>query len=176
MGFWDVTKRLVIGQPAFQEPPKPNEWSDNDEPTADYADEVAAKREEHVGLRDAHGVKQIPEAAIRSAKYDLSGDHVEVWATIHNASDRVIELDKIMVAGQKWELDYVLQPGAEREFSVYKGAVLTHNSYNRAELYYKDQATGDYFCANHIVQYDYHAQTKTYNIVGMTIMRPIRDV
>ena len=176
MGFWDVTKRLVMGQPAFQVPPDDKQWDDSDEPTVDFAEERAAKREEVRGLHDGGGIKRIPEVAVRTVKHHLSGNTVEVWAMIHNVSDRVIELDKVLLLGQKRELDYILKPGAERELSVYKGPVMTHDHYKKAELYYKDEVTGDCFCATHAVHYEYESHNNTYNVNGLTIIRPIRDI
>ncbi len=173
MGAWDVFKNLVAGKPGFEAEPD-HTW-DDDKPTADFVEERQAKREEAKGLYNSGGVKQIPEAGVVRVKYNLSGTNVEVWATVKNLSDRPIELDKITLCGQRRELDYPLQPGGEREFSVYKGPSLAHDSYRSAELYYKDVGTGDYFRADHYVEYHFE-QNGTYNVNSLELKRPIHDV
>ncbi len=172
MGAWDVFRNLIAGKPGF-EAPKQDSW-DGDAPTLDYAEERQMKREEAKGLYEG-GVKQIPEVAVVRVKYNLSGTNTEVWATVRNMSSRPIELDKINLCGQRKELDYPLQPGGEREFSVYKGPSLTHDSYKNSELYYKDSQTGDYFRADHFVEY--HLESNgTYNVNSLELKRPIHDV
>ena len=175
MGFWDVTKRLVMGQPGFEEPQRRNEW-DDDAPTADFAEERQQKRDESQGLHDRSGTKRIPEVAAGHTSYHLSGNHVEVRVVFHNTSSRQVELDKMTLCGQKHELDYRLSPGASREFLVYSGPILTHGNYKKAELYYKDSETGDYFCADHSVSYEYESHNSTYNVNSLALLRPIRDV
>lgn len=177
MGFWGGLGKLIAGKPVFEEPKNEGhgDW-DDDAPTADYAEDRQIKREESQGLYNASGVKQIPEASVERVKYVISGDNTEVWATIGNQSQRAIELDKIMLCGQMKELDYPLQPGANREFSVYKGKSLKHDSYTKANLFYKDVQTGDYFRADHLVEYHYEAQPDEYYVESMELIRPINDV
>lgn len=178
MGFWGGLGKLVAGKPVFEESRSEGHddgW-ENDAPTTDYAEERQAKKEESRGLYDESGVKQIPEAGVIHVKYNLSGTNVEVWATVRNHSTRNIELDKIMICGQKRELDYPLSPGAEREFSVYKGPFLMNDGYKRAELYYKDVQTGDYFRADHVIEYHYDAQSRAYHVNSLELIRPIYDV
>lgn len=175
-----ILKNLLLGKPAFEEPKQQNpdnKW-DNDAPTADFAEERQAKREAaaNAGLHDESGVKQIPVAQVAHVKYDWNehGD-MEIWAAIRNNSQRDVELDKFVLLGQKVELDYRLSPGGQRDFRLYRGKRPNHDSYKKAELYYKDVATGDYFLAEHIVEYKYEAD-KTYGVVGLELITPIRDV
>ncbi len=184
MGFWNGLGKLISGKPVFDtsspEDAK-NAW-DDDAPTVDYAEERDAKRQEHAGntavsLYDANGNKQIPEAGVSRVKYILSGNAVEVWATIQNHSQsRDLFLDKMTLCGQKWELDYPLGPGAERAFVVYKGSILKNDGYKKAELYYKDAGTGDYFRADHMVEYEYESQDGAYHVNSLELIRPINDI
>jgi hypothetical protein len=177
MGFWDVTKRLIQGKPGFEEPSSNvDDWGD-DAPTVDYAEEREAQKAQAADddLIDDRGYKQIPVVEVVYTKYLISGANMEVWSTIRNQSARELELDKIMMLGTKHELDYRLQPGQQREFRLYSGPRPNHNSYKKAELYYKDMPTGDYFRADHIIDYKYETD-KTYSVVELKLIRPIYDI
>lgn len=177
MSFWDVTKRIIQGKPAFEAPKNQDDWDDNDAPTDDFAEDREAKRVEaaDTGLYDESGNKQIPVVGVTHVKYNMSGPNMDVWATIHNHSERAIELDKMVMLGLKTELDYPLTPGAQREFRVFRGLRPTHDSYKKAELYYKDTQSGDYFRADHLVGYKYEAD-KTYSVQELELLTPINDV
>ena len=178
MSFWDVTKRMIQGKPAFEMPKSDNndDW-DDDAPTTDFAEDREAKRTEKTDqtLYDADGNKHIPTAGVVHTKYTLSGSNTEVWATIHNHSDRSVTLDKFMLLGQRTDIGYELAAGLERDFRVYHGPSMTHDNYKKAELYYKDTQTGDYFKADHLIGYKYEAD-KTYNVDELELLTPINDV
>lgn len=178
MSFWDITRRLIQGKPAFEAPKPEDDW--DDAPTTDFSEDRKAKRAEaneanDTDLHDANGRKQIPVVGVTQAKYDTSGPNMDVWATIHNHSKRAIELDKMVMMGARVELDYPLAPGAQREFRVYRGPRPAHDSYKKAELYYKDTLSGDYFRADHLIGYKYEAD-KTYSIQELELLTPINDV
>lgn len=188
MGFWQTVGRIMQGETAFEVPqsPRSDAWDDDDSPTDDYAEERAFKQEHATqpgvstpsanGLYDSHGVKHIPVAAVDRLKCHEKGDRMEVWAILENRSDRPIELDKIIVCGQREELDYILGPGGQRQVLIYRGLKMTHDSYKKAELYYKDTQTGDYFRADHLIEYHYEAAEKHYTIDELKLLMPIRDV
>lgn len=177
MGFWDVTKRVLQGKPGFQTPPDPDKWSDNDEPTTDFAEDRVAKKEQIVqaNLIDEQGNKRVPTATIHRIRTDIHGTNAEVWMILKNESDRELFLDKITLLGFKFELDYPLPPGHERELRVYRGPHLTHDHYKTAELYYCDVASGDYFRADHLLEYSYESDG-SYELVDTKLITPIRDV
>lgn len=178
MGFWEVTKRMLQGKPAFEVPKSDdNENWDDDAPTTDFAEDREAKRAKQTNqsLYDANGNKHIPIVGVSHTKYTLSGPNTEVWATIHNHSERSVMLDKIILLGQRTELDHELGPGREREFRVYHGQRMVHDNYKKAELYYKDTLTGDYFRADHLVGYKYETD-KTYSVDELELLTPINDV
>lgn len=176
MGFWDVTRRLIQGKPAFEASQSKDDW-DDDEPTVDYAEDREAKRTEahDNGLHDAQGNKQIPVVEIIHTKYTMSGSNVEVWSTVRNQSDRTIELDKVMMLGARHDLDYPLSPGQQRDFRLYAGPRPTHDHYKKAELYYKDSLVGDYFRADHLIEYKYETD-ETYSPNEFKLIKPIYDV
>lgn len=175
MGFWDVTKRLIQGKPAF-EASSQDDW-DDDAPTTDFAEDRTAKRQEHdeTNLFDADGHKHIPVAAVTNVKTTQSGDHIEVWATVTNQSEREVRLDKIILLGTTFAMNYPLHGGSQRVFRVYSGPQMKHDSYKKADLYYQDVLANDYFMAEHFVEYRYESDG-TYDINDFNLVHPIRDV
>lgn len=180
MGFWDVTKRVLQGKPGFETPPQDDGW-DDDAPTTDFAEEREEKRAAHTdasagnGLVDAKGYKHPPVVELTNVKSDISGNHLELWVTIRNRSDRDVKLDKLVLLGTSTGLNYPLAAGEQRVFRSYTGSKLTHDNYKRTELYYKDAASGDYFRVDHLVQYQYEADG-TYEVVDFERIEPIRDI
>lgn len=176
MSLWDFTKRMMQGKPVFEAPKSNDDW-DNDAPTTDYAEERKVAREEKSNetLYDAEGNKHIPIVGVVHTKYTLSGAHIEIWATIHNHSDRSVMLDKMVLLGQRTELDYELGAGLQREFRVFHGQRPSHDNYKKAELFYKDKRSGDYFRADHLIGYKYETD-KTYSVDELELLTPINDV
>lgn len=183
MSFWDVTKRMMQGKPAFEVSDTDDGWQDDaDAPTIEYAEERAQKRSEHTtaaspetGLYDAHGVKHIPVVSTIAVRFDNHGANIDLWATIKNQSARGVELDKIALLGTHFGLHYPLAPGAQHDFKIYSGPQITHGNYKKAELYYKDTQSGDYFRADHLIEYKYETD-KTYDVNGLRLLMPIHDI
>jgi hypothetical protein len=176
MGFWDVTKRALQGKPAFEAPKDDDGWDDN-EPTTDFAEEIANKRNQknNKNLIDDKGYKHIPVVAITSVDARQKGDYIELWATVANQSDRGIKLDKVTLLGTKFIMDYPLKPDSQRVFRVYQGVQVKHDSYKKAELFYQDVETNDYFRADHEIGYRYEADG-SFDIDGFELITPIRDL
>ena len=176
MSFWDVTKRLLTGKPAFEAPKSDDDW-DDDAPTTDFAEDREAKRVEKADtdLYDESGNKQIPVAGVTHTKYDLNDSQIDVWSVIKNHSERPLMLDKMVLLGQRTNLHYELRPGLQHEFRIYRGPRMTHDSYKKAELYYKDIQSGDYFRADHLIGYKYETD-KTYSVQELELLTPINDV
>jgi hypothetical protein len=161
MAFFETFKRIVQGKPPF-EAPKP-----------DGQDQQSTQQTQAAPTARS-GPKVIPEVEIERTTSRSDGSRMQVTCIIQNNSQGVIELDKIQLLGTSLELDNFLRPGEERQYNVYNGNRLQHTNYRTAELYYKD-ASGDYFCANHNIEYDQEADN-TYVITEMQLQRPIRDV
>ena len=177
MGIWDVTKRLIQGKPGFETPKDPDKWSDNDDPTTDFSEDRQAKKEQvyQASLTDKNGNKHTPVATIHRIRTIVSGNNSEVWVILKNESTRKVFLDKMTLLGVRFELDYPLNPGGEREFRVYRGAHLAHDHYKTAEIYYRDVLSGDYFRADHLLEYSFESDG-SYELVDTKLITPIRDV
>ncbi|HEX8389817.1 MAG TPA: hypothetical protein VF597_00135 [Candidatus Saccharimonadales bacterium] len=165
--FWEITKRLLQGTPAFVAPPKPHDDWDDDSPTVDYAEDREAKRTQSA-TRPAHpieqdptklygedGVKHFPKCECVRLKSHLSGTNIELWATIANQSKREVYVDKLELLGRTVQLDRELTPGEQHEFMVYRGPFFKHDDYTTANLYYRDDLSGDYVNAVHSIEYHY---------------------
>lgn len=168
---------MIQGKPAFEVPKDPDAWSDNDEPTTDFSEDRQAKKEQaaNSSLVDSNGNKRIPVATIHRVRTLISGNNAQIWMILKNESDRTLILEKITLLGVRFEIHYPLGPGDEREFQVYRGALLAHDNYKTAELYFRDEASGDYFRADHLLEYSFEANS-TYEIVDTKLIMPIRDV
>lgn len=183
MGFWDAMKKMAQGKPVFEVPSSTqkgkvvDEWGDPvQDPDPLTADDSEQGDRIHRNQRiDSSGQKIIPEIEIIQVEPRYSGEFVEVWVTIRNQSPYPVFLDKSYIFGAKQELDYPLSPGAQREFSIYRGKQLTNDSYKYAEVYYRDDESGDYFCAAHMIIYD-HQSDGRYEVADMRLVRPIKDV
>lgn len=162
MPIFETFKRIFQGKPPFEAPTsegqsqQPTQQSQPQAPTA------------------PRGPKVIPEVEIERTTYRTNGAQMQVTCIIQNNSQGNIELDKIRLLGTSLELDSFLRPGEERQYNVYNGNRPQSNNYHIAELYYRD-ASGDYFCADHIIEYEKEADN-TYVITEMRIQRPIRDI
>ena len=179
MGFWDVTKRVLQGKPGFEAPKENDPWED-EAPTDAYSEERRAQRQaaannDPTTLRDERGVKQIPVAQLTNGQTSGFGQNSTVSVTVKNQSARDIQLDKLTLLGTTFQMNYPLGPGAQRVFIAYKGPQPDHDNYAKAELYYRDTLTGDYFRADHGVNYKYDSDG-TYEVTGFDLMQPIADV
>lgn len=177
MSFWDVTKRILQGKPAFETPTDRDDW-DDDAPTIDFSEERTAKlaeKKDETELYDSSGHKQIPVVSLESPNPVPNGDLIDIWVTIKNQSSRDITVEKVTLFGTRTELHIPLAPKQERELRIYRGKELTHNHYSKAELYYKDVLSGDYFRADHLIDYKYDGD-KTYDVSDFELLMPINDI
>jgi len=87
-----------------------------------------------------------------------------------------VQVDKATLLGTSAQLGYPLPPRGQRVFKLYGGSLLKHDSYKTLELYYKDTLTGDYFRADHTVDYRFSADNSSYEINSFQLIEPIRDV
>jgi len=173
MGFFDVMKKMAQGKPIFEVPAEDTrKWGS---PAPDDSLPQGEKIERNVRYSTASGQKIIPEVEFSQVEPRYSGDNVELWVTIRNISQYPLFLDKSYIFGVKQELDYPLSPGGQREFQIYRGAQRRDDSYKYAELYYRDEGSGDYFCAAHMIKYD-HESDGTYDVVDLDLIRPIKDI
>lgn len=168
MGLWNGLVKIAQGKPVFE--------------AADQRGEVkrqassAVKSAPSSGAAvDSTGHKIIPEVVIEHCETHLNGSEIDVtvWAT--NTSSVEIELDKIVMLGMTCELDRFLGPGEAHQLRLYKGTAPINENYHKANLYYKQVKSGDYFCADFMVEYDYDAKG-FYIVDELHPIRPVRDV
>lgn len=170
MGFWSGMKRMAMGEPVFQPGDTPDKHPA--EPSMG-ADQPAAP----AGPATMQGgQKVIPEVEIEHIEYHESGDNCEVWATLQNNGTLPVFLDKIVILGQKTELDYELAPGGARQSRLYHGPTPITNAYTYAEMDYRVVATGDYFRGRYTIEYNYESDDNQYLPKVLRLQRPVRDI
>lgn len=161
MGFWDVVGRMIQGKPAFVDP-------DVGKPPQDVPAHTPEVDEEP-------GRKVIPQIKIENTKSRVNGNIMLVTAWMTNASDSAVELEKISLMGQTYRLDRQLQAHASYEVKLYEGPLARNDSYKKAELYYQQVATNDYFCADFMVEYN-HERDGGFTVEDFHPERYVRDI
>ena len=129
----------------------------------------------------AGGQKIIPEIEVERIKAQPSGDNksLEIWAYIHNLASFDIELDKYELLGQRGDLNKFLKPGEIFELRMYQGAMPENDSVRKMYIQYKIVGTGDYFQADHTINYKYEQDSqgnKWYMPDSLKLIRPVRDI
>ena len=129
----------------------------------------------------AGGQKIIPEIEVERIKAQPSSDNksLEIWAYIHNLAGFDIELDKYELLGQRGDLNKFLKPGEIFELRMYRGAMPENDSVRKMYIQYKIVGTGDYFQADHTINYKYEQDNqgnKWYMPDSLKLIRPVRDI
>ncbi|MGB3023702.1 MAG: hypothetical protein WBB39_02740 [Candidatus Saccharimonadales bacterium] len=194
MGFWQGLGRMIAGQPVYQADDRSRDtsareeqrdhWQDSilpDENQSRPSDDVAqdVKPQDDQATANDHytasGEKIIPEVSVGRCETHEHGDDIELWIVIANDSAVEVMVDKITMLGTTAELNRFMKPGEEREFMVYRGDKIKKGNYTKAQIYYRAQMTGDYFCADQ--QIIYRAQSDgDYQVDELRLIRPIHDV
>lgn len=163
MGFFDAMGKMIAGKPVFEA----------EQTSADSGQHGEEVRD---GARyDENDHKVVAVAEVTRVETHESGANMELWATIENQSNFAIFLDKIVLLGQTTQLDREMRAGESREYRVYRGPQLTHDNYPTAELYYRDEASRDYFLAYHQIMYGSDGKGD-YDVRDLKLIRPIKDI
>lgn len=172
MGFWDITKRLIQGKPAFEVPAQKPDIKDPWDPAPE---QPAQRTVDEQPLRyDPKGNKILPQVAIISCDCRFSGQNMQVWATVQNQSKVNVYLDRIVLCNATREYDYPLAPGQTHDLLIYDGPRPTNTSACYSDVFYRDRGNGDYFALTHFVTFR-DGPGGTYYPVGFKPLMP-RDV
>ena len=144
-------------------------------------DEMPASERKPDRYHLASGQKIIPEIEVERIKAQPSSDNksLEIWAYIHNLASFDIELDKYELLGQRGDLNKFLKPGEIFELRMYQGAMPENDSVRKMYIQYKIVGTGDYFQADHTINYKYEQDSqgnKWYMPDSLKLIRPVRDI
>ena len=144
-------------------------------------DEMPASERKPDRYHLASGQKIIPEIEVERIKAQPSSDNksLEIWAYIHNLASFDIELDKYELLGQRGDLNKFLKPGEIFELRMYRGAMPENDSVRKMYIQYKIVGTGDYFQADHTINYKYEQDSqgnKWYMPDSLKLIRPVRDI
>ena len=144
-------------------------------------DEMPASEQKPDQYHLAGGQKIIPEIEVERIKAQPSSDNksLEIWAYIHNLASFDIELDKYELLGQRGDLNKFLKPDEIFELRMYQGAMPENDSVRKMYIQYKIVGTGDYFQADHTINYKYEQDSqgnKWYIPDSLKLIRPVRDI
>lgn len=144
-------------------------------------DEMPASEQKPDQYHLAGGQKIIPEIEVERIKAQPSSDNksLEIWAYIHNLASFDIELDKYELLGQRGDLNKFLKPDEIFELRMYQGAMPENDSVRKMYIQYKIVGTGDYFQADHTIDYKYEQDSqgnKWYMPDNLKLIRPVRDI
>lgn len=153
--------------------------SEHDQPDAQQAD-VGAPDQEQDPTRDQSGQKIVPEVWVGQLKLRPTSDmkRLEVWAVLENQSEFEVEITSVMLLGSSLDPNRFIKPHASFELLVYNGDTPKDEAYKKLELQYKIVRNGDYFQADHLIQYKLEQEgDKQYFLPEeVTPIRPIRDI
>lgn len=158
MGFFSSLGKIVQGKPVFESGQQPSQTTGST-PAAP--------------VPPAPGLKVYPHVFINRTTSALEGPNVAIDVYIKNDSLGQVDLDRLEFFGQQHNLATVLRPGEEREFRIYEGPRPTNTNMPNLCLNFKD-ATGDYFCADHTIDFQQQAD-RTYTTDRIRYIRT-RDV
>lgn len=172
--FFEGFRRLLTGQPVFRQGEDVDgvEYKEERQPEAKVDPDQQPPVAEAV---EQQGPKLIPEVTIQRVECRNNGANMEVDVYIKNTSTTNVMLDKIMLFGDSRALNYMLNPGEEREFPVYNGPRLNNRNYTNCELQYRDEATGDYFSSVHNVEFEQESDN-TYVVRRIRFVPPVKDI
>lgn len=126
------------------------------------------------------GQKMVPTVSIERVESHLSGDmhHVEVWVHIKNHSVAEVEVTRVNFWRQHINPGRFLKPGESHEIRIYSGDTRHDDAERECEVHFKLVETGDYFQADHRIDYRYEQteRDKFYIPEEMHLIEPIRDI
>lgn len=167
MGFYDFMRRMVEGQPVFQDD---DSSINNEAPHEPQPQPGVAKNGILKGRQET-----FPFVEVAHLKPHVDGQRLTVYGHIKNEWHDEILLDKIIIFGVKRELDTFLRAHEERDFLLYDGPLIRHEEHE-AHIDYKTRNEGDYFRSVFRVKYAYNANNQTYTVSEMHLHRPVLDI
>jgi hypothetical protein len=173
-GFFEGMRRMLVGEPIF----KPDEHTDDPiykKPLNDSPVEERQAVADNADMSVHEDKLNPPEAVIERFECHYHDDtHMDVNVHVRNLSKELLWIDKLMLFGQRYNLDHELDPGESREFMVYRGPMLDNKYYTNAELHYRTP-NGDYFSAQHNIEFEERPNHK-YIPHRMRFYGPVKDI
>ena len=182
-GVWEGIKRLINGQPVFDQNDQNKGWTDkNGNEKVDPMTGTAPAEQQQAPAKPQgsptgvikNNSSTFPVVVVKRTRTKLNGTNQDVYCSIVNNSKGPVEVEEMHLGGRSRHINGYLRPGEEREWLCYSGPRSTSESYKEAYLEYKDE-TGDYFQSIYNVEYQYESD-KTYSIEELHLRLPIRDV
>lgn len=167
MGFWSAVGKILQGKPVFENP----EHLGSDRDDVESADAAVPAKPGY----DEKGQKIIPKISISRCQSHMSGDRMQVWVWVKNEAAVPVRLERTTMIGATRQLGNFLSPGEQEQVELYNGSRPRINSYTKAEMYYMQINTNDYFCAEYEVEYEYESDG-TYTVSELHPYSYVKDV
>lgn len=157
--IFESLRRIATGQPVFNE-------AESSKPA-----QPVHQQSQHV----PSGPKVLPTVSIVRSLCQNDGPGLECEILIRNQSQQNIRLQRIEFLGLIDELGEFLEPGDEREYTFRFASRPQTTSQNMARLFFHNAPEGDYFCADHLVEFEKLADN-TYTVHQFRFQSPTRDI
>ena len=155
--IFESLKRVITGQPVFVA---------GESPKTPMPSPASPQRS---------GPKVLPLATIKRVICTNNGPVMECEIVVQNQSQQNLRMQRIEFLGIVDELGDFLKPGEEREYTFHFATRPASTSRNIAQLFYNNDPEGDYFCAQHLINFEQLAD-KTFAIHDFRFQPPVRDV
>lgn len=163
-GFFESLSRMFKGEPLFQD-------SDTRSQAARAQQPPSATSMPRTNRIDG---KIAPLVVISRVESDIDDEYMTLSGEVANHHNEAVFVDKVLILGERRELDREMQPGDEYEFLMYKGKRPENTSQARAELHYRDK-NGDYFASIHYVEFK-KLQDDMFIVDDIKFLPPVKDI
>lgn len=160
MGLFGAIGKIIAGKPVFEPEQKVANGGQSVDSTA--ATRPVSRTED-------------PVVRVKRVECRASGPRLEIFADIHNEAHEPIFLDRIILAGNRRELDSQLNAGQARQYLVYSGPLMSQPPKGYAEIHYRKQTDGDYFADYHEIR-SRRIGDEGYEITELLMRGPVRDI
>lgn len=160
--IFESLRRIATGQPVFNQ----DEVAKNSAPQPTQPPQSS---------QVPGGPKVLPTVTIIRSLCRNDGPGLECEILVRNQSQQNIRLQRMEFLGLVDELGEFLEPGDEREYTFRFATRPLDTSKNIARLFFHNAPEGDYFCADHLLEFEKLADN-TYTVHAFRFQPPTRDV
>jgi hypothetical protein len=171
MGFLKSFGRILSGKPAYE----PGDFTQADQPQqTQLPDGQPVAPGSPAPSPPSQGPKVVPVVRITRVECPVNGSRMDIYGDIRNESSVPVTLDKVLLQGDRRELDRRLNPGEAHQCLLYSGPLLQNipNGYADVQFFTADS---DYFSARHQIRVQQQPD-KTFRITEFLLTMPIHDM
>lgn len=159
--IFESLRRIATGKPVF-DPNEAIKTGSTSQPTTQSASTPS-------------GPKVPPTVTIVRTLCQNNGAGLECEILVRNQSKQRVRMQRIEFLGLVDDLGEFLEPGDEREYTFTFATRPHDTTRDRANLYFHTAPEGDYFCAEHLLEFEKLADN-TFTIHAFRFLPPTKDV